>query len=473
MVSNTEPVKHYLLDTNVLLHSPDSLFSFAENEVVLPLVVLDEIDTFKKGSTELNRNARVVIRYLDELRASAVEQGTSLQEGVKLDNGGTLRIDLDPSKKNIEKVPHGFKDNVDNAILATALAVSERNPDDKVIVVTKDVNVRVKADAMNLIAEDYKKDQVVNCEDGYTGFSVLDATDEEYGAFFEERLTADELGYAFFANEYFILQDHEASPLIRYDQPSDSLVRVGTVKDVFGLKPLNREQRIAIDLLLNDSINLVTLQGKAGTGKTLLAMAAGLQRVVDDGVYRKLIIYRPVIPMGKDIGFLPGSELEKLTPWMQPIYDNMEFLCQKPKDPKAKPTSALASAYSSGKGFKQQSTSQNTGMDYFMETGQVDIRALTYIRGRSLPEQYIIVDEAQNLTPHEAKTIITRAGKGTKIVFTGDPNQIDNPYVDSTSNGLSYVIEKFKNHSIAGHIALTKGERSPLAELAATIMDNC
>ena len=466
MVSNQEQVKHYVLDTNVLLHSPDSLFSFAENEVVLPLVVLDEIDTFKKGSTELNRNARVVIRYLDELRASAVEQGTSLPQGVKLENGGTLKIDLDPSKLNIERVPHGFKDNVDNAILATAIAVKERHLDDKVIVVTKDVNVRVKADAMGLVAEDYKKDQIV-VDETYMGFINYPGSDDDVAAFFEDKFDVKTLNPQPYANEYLTLSDTRGTALFRYDHAGRCIVSVQHPGEVFGLKPLNIEQKIALDLLMNDSIPLVTIEGMAGTGKTLLAMAAGLQKVVEQSTYRKVIIYRPVIPMGKDIGFLPGSELEKLTPWMQPVYDNMEFLCSIPKGKEEK--EKKQPAFSKPKPQQSQSLS----MDYFLETGQVDIRALTYIRGRSIPDQYIVVDEAQNLTPHEAKTIITRAGKGTKIVFTGDPNQIDNPYVDSTSNGLSYVIEKFKDHSIAGHITLTKGERSPLAELAATIMDNC
>lgn len=466
MASNTEQVKHYVLDTNVLLHSPDSLFAFAENEVVLPLVVLDEIDNFKKGSTELNRNARVVIRYLDELRDEAAEQETSLQAGVKLNNGGTLRIDLDPSNRNLGKVPHGFKDNVDNAILATAIAVAEMHSLDKVIVVTKDVNVRVKADAMGLIAEDYKKDQIV-VDETYMGFINYNGHDDDVAAFFEDKFDAEALDPKPYANEYLTLADTPGTALFRYDAAGRCLVSVQHPGEVFGLKPLNIEQKIALDLLMNDSIPLVTIEGMAGTGKTLLAMAAGLQKVVESSTYRKVIIYRPVIPMGKDIGFLPGSEQEKLTPWMQPVYDNMEFLCSIPKSKEEK--EKKQPAYSKPKPAQTQSLS----MEHFLETGQVDIRALTYIRGRSIPDQYIIVDEAQNLTPHEAKTIITRAGKGTKIVFTGDPNQIDNPYVDSTSNGLSYVIEKFKDHSIAGHITLTKGERSPLAELAATIMDNC
>jgi PhoH-like ATPase len=445
--------KFYLLDTSVLLHSPEALFSFGLNEVVLPLVVLDELDNFKKGSTELNRNARWVISHLDELRSRG-----PVCEGVKLDSGGTLRVDVDYAQKCEKLIPPGFSHNVDNRILATALGIRQDSPDKKVVIVTKDINMRVKAEALGLLAEDYRHDQIVELSEMYAGHRDVPCGDHLLDELYRNQcLSPDKLDLGdnpLSPNEFVMLQGSH-TVLTRFDGASQELILLKDQRsDVWGLRPLNREQRYALDVLLDDQIPLVTLSGKAGTGKTILAIAAGLHKVCNEKVYRKLSIYRPVIPMGRDIGYLPGTEQEKLLPWMQPIYDNLEFL--------------LSEAGGNGNS-KKSGTSR---MDYLIDANIIDIRALAYIRGRSLPQQYIIVDESQNLTPHEAKTIITRAGQGTKLVFTGDPYQIDHPYLDSTSNGLTHIVEKFKEHSIAAHINLIKGERSPLAELASIVMES-
>jgi PhoH-like ATPase len=445
--------KFYLLDTSVLLHSPEALFAFGLNEVVLPLVVLDELDNFKKGSTELNRNARWVISHLDELRSRG-----PVCHGVKLDSGGTLRVDVDYAQKCEKLIPPGFSHNVDNRILATALGIRQDSPEKKVVIVTKDINMRVKAEALGLLAEDYRHDQIVELSEMYAGHRDVACGDNLLDELYRNQCLSPEkleLGDNPLSPNEFVMLQGSHTVLTRFDGASQELILLKDQRsDVWGLRPLNREQRYALDVLLDDQIPLVTLSGKAGTGKTILAIAAGLHKVCNEKVYRKLSIYRPVIPMGRDIGYLPGTEQEKLLPWMQPIYDNLEFL--------------LSEAGGNGNS-KKSGTSR---MDYLIDANIIDIRALAYIRGRSLPQQYIIVDESQNLTPHEAKTIITRAGQGTKLVFTGDPYQIDHPYLDSTSNGLTHIVEKFKEHSIAAHINLVKGERSPLAELASIVMES-
>lgn len=444
--------KIYLLDTSVLLHSPEALMSFGDNDVVLPLVVLDELDNFKKGSMELNRNARRIIHQLDDMRS----QGP-VSSGVKVNGGGTLRVDIDQNSKTDKLIPAGFSHNVDNRILATGLGIKAEHPERKVIVVTKDINMRVKAEALGLLAEDYRHDQIHDVEELYSGHREIDCSDEELDELYHNhQISAGRVnhgGNAFSPNEFVLLRG-SSTALTRYIEETQMLVQLREQRhDVWGLRPLNREQRYALELLMDDSVPLVTLAGKAGTGKTILAIAAGLHKVCNEKTYRRLSIYRPVIPMGRDIGFLPGTEQEKLGPWMQPIFDNLEFLLSE----------------SGGNGSKKGG---NNRLDYLLDANILDIRALAYIRGRSLPQQFIIVDEAQNLTPHEAKTIITRAGLGTKLVFTGDPYQIDHPYLDSTSNGLTYIVEKFKDYPIAAHATLLKGERSPLAELASVVMEN-
>jgi PhoH-like ATPase len=443
--------KTYILDTSVLLHRAESLFSFGDNQVVLPIVVLDEIDKFKRGTTELNRAARMVIKSLDQIR----ERG-DLDKGVLLENGGTLVININ-DRDATKLLPSGFEPSNDNRILATALAV-QKHREGPVILVSKDINMRVKAQALGLMAEDYRYDQIVDIDEMFTGHRDMVVPEDVIADLYRDRsLPLDrvgELSHPLAPNEFVMLTGGgPSSPtaLTRFNQEAGLLNRLREVRfDIWGIRPLNREQQYAFEVLLDDEVQLVTLAGKAGTGKTILAIAVGLQKVVNEKVYRRLAIYRPVIPMGRDIGFLPGTEQEKLSPWMQPIMDNLEFLLNEHG------------------GGKKGSTGR---AEYLLDSNLLDIRALTYIRGRSLPQQFIIIDEAQNLTPHEVKTIVTRAGEGTKVVFTGDPYQIDNPYLDSTSNGLTHLVERFRDHAIAAHVTLSKGERSKLAELASVVME--
>ena len=443
--------KTYVVDTNVLLHDPGSIFKFEEHEVVLPIVIIEEVDRFKKDLTEVGRNARQVSRVLDNLR---LEHGIPLSQGVPLgEGGGSLRVDL---CENVE-VTWRWADKkhiADNTLLAVAHQLNEQaGRNGTVIVVTKDTNLRIKANALGIRAEDYEHGKV-EVEELYTGqaevtvgpdlLETLFADGEAHGADIDADLTA---------NECLVLRNSERptqTVLARRGAEPGSIRMVERVKDgVWGIYPRNKEQYFAFDLLLDDSIKLVTLVGKAGTGKTLLAIAAGLHKSADERTYHRLLVSRPIFPLGKDIGFLPGDIEDKLNPWMKPVYDNVEFI--------------LDSRVSGRSGTSR-------GYEELISQGLLEIEPLTYIRGRSIPHQYLIVDEAQNLTPHEIKTIITRAGEGTKIVLTGDPYQIDNPYVDSTSNGLVYVVQKFRDQAIAGHVSLTKGERSELAELAAELL---
>jgi PhoH-like ATPase len=446
----THEPKVYLLDTSVLLHRPEAIFSFGENQVVIPVVVLDELDNFKRGSMEINRSARHVINLFDELRTRG-----PIFEGVKLDHGGSLKVETELGRDTKGLLPKGFENSADNCILATALGIKKSCSKRKVVLVTKDINMRVKAEALGLLAEDYKADQLVDPDELYTGHAEVVVPQEMIDQMYKEKVVSVNGSLSkeqtFYPNQFLMLVSADSpsiTALTRYDGDNLELLR-DPRHDIWGIRPLNREQRYAVELLLDDSVPLVTLAGKAGTGKTILAIAAGLQKVVNDKLYRRLSIYRPVVPMGRDIGYLPGTEQEKLTPWMQPIFDNLEFLLNE-GDRKNRGTSKL---------------------DYLIDSNVLDIKALTYIRGRSLPHQFIIVDESQNLTPHEVKTIVTRAGHGTKLVLTGDPYQIDSPYLDSTSNGLTHVVERFRGQKMAAHVTLQKGERSPLAELASEIME--
>jgi PhoH-like ATPase len=436
--------KNYILDTNVLLHDPNSLLSFEENHVLLPIEVIEEIDRFKRESTELGQNARAVSRMLDGLRGEG-----RLSEGVKLPNGGQLRIVF---KKN-DNAKNGHapfsSDSVDNRILAMAVNVKKTEPKSQTILVTKDINLRIKADALGMLAEDYENDRVF-IKDLYTGMIEVTETTERIAKFRANGELELNGGKQYFPNEYCTLLD-ETNPkraaLAKVDASGTKLVPIIDSREgVWGIKPRNREQHFGLDALLDDRIKLVTLMGKAGTGKTLLAMAAGLKRTVMDREFRRLVVARPTISMGKELGFLPGSLEEKLAPWMQPIHDALEML-----------------------GDLNMGHEHRRSGD-LMRSGSIVVEALSYIRGRSIANQFMIIDEAQNLTPLEAKTIITRVGHGTKIIFTGDPYQIDNPYVDSSSNGFNYIVSRFRGEAVAAHIEFQKGERSELAELAANIL---
>lgn len=434
--------KTFVLDTNVLLHDPRAMFSFDDNNVVIPIYVVEEIDNFKKELSELGQNARQVSRYLDDLR-----QESSLMEGVKLDKGGVLRIAI---SSRVIPLEISLAHNHDERIMAVAMDVSEQVGKELAVFITKDTNLRIRADAIGLKTEDYEP-EFCSVEDQYTGCHTFNVSAEEIDTFHSRRSV--ELPDPYLSpNEYieFVDGDNPSHTALARTNLQDKVAMPipSLGKACWGIKARNKEQIFALDLLLDDSIQLVTLVGKAGTGKTLIAIAAGLQKVAEERTFQRLLVSRPIFPLGRDIGFLPGDIEEKLNPWMQPIFDNVEFLM----------------------GISQDGRKSRRNYRELIEMGIMQIEPLTYIRGRSIASQFMIVDEAQNLTPHEVKTIISRAGEGTKIILTGDPNQIDNPYVDATNNGLMHVVNRFKSERLAGHIKLTKGERSGLAELAANIL---
>ncbi|HOJ77675.1 MAG TPA: PhoH family protein [Bacillota bacterium] len=435
--------KIFVLDTSVLVHDPRALKAFQDNDIVIPLAVVEEIDGHKKRQDEVGRNARAVSSYLDKLRTIGhLDTGVSLGE-----NRGTIRVEL--NHQDIDKLPQSLeRDKIDNRIIAVAFALKIESSI-PVILVTKDINMRIKADALGIQAEDYETDKI-EIEEVYTGLRTLKVEPDQIDSFYN---TGSVLinSETLFPNQMIILEDafgSSKSALGRHVADGKIVpLRYGG-QDPFGLKARNKEQKFALDLLLDDDIRLVTLIGRAGTGKTLLALAAGLQKVVEESKYRRLAVSRPVVPMGHDLGFLPGDINEKLRPWMQPIYDNLEFLFSN----------------------RERNEKIDNLVNSMKDLNLLELEALTYIRGRSIPNQFLLIDEAQNLSPHEVRTVITRVGEGTKIVLTGDPYQIDHPYLDSNSNGLTYVVERFKNEKIAGHITLVKGERSDLAELGAKLL---
>jgi len=439
--------KYYVLDTNVLLHNPDAIFAFQENHLIIPITVIEEIDKFKRDMSDIGRNARAASRNLDLLKANG-----KLSNGVDLPNGGTLRVDLaDPAA--FGDIPgFAFNGSPDMHILAVALAAQKKHQNSKVILVTKDTNLRIKADALNLDAEDFES-QKVNMEELYTGYvEILVPRGVIDGLFENGEVEIENHQIELFPNQCLQLIDETDSShtaLARIQANGHTAIPIKRLKGpIYNISPRNREQRFALELLLDDKVQLVTLVGKAGTGKTLLAIAAGLNKVLQEEVYQRLVVTRPIYPLGRDLGFLPGDLEAKLRPWMQPIFDNLELLLADPKDKAAR----------------------YTKLNELINLGVIELEALTYIRGRSIPNQYLIIDESQNLTPHEIKTVVTRVGEGSKIVLTGDPYQIDNPYLDSSSNGLTYLVEHMKGQQLAGHVTLIKGERSSLAELAANLL---
>jgi PhoH-like ATPase len=445
--------KNYVLDANVLLHDPHAIFKFEDNDVIIPIYAIEEIDQFKREGTERGRNARTIARILDELRTRL---GT-LSRRITLDSGGTLRVAI-PEHRPAELLVGLESGSQDLAILQIAMEVRDREPGKLTVFVTMDANLRIRADAVGVQAETYENQRVRDeLEESMTEIAVpgelVDRFFRDGHVDLGEGTALSPASAAFYPNASIILAD-EATPghtaIGRFDASRGQIVALRVPRDgVCGIRPRNKEQSFALDMLLDDGIRLVTLIGKAGTGKTLLALATGLRRTAEEGAYSRLLVSRPIMPLGRDLGFLPGDIDDKLNPWMQPIFDNLELL------------------YSGG-GSKPARESR--GFLELLESGTIQVEPLTYIRGRSLPRQYLIVDEAQNLTPHEVKTIITRAGEGTKIVLTGDPGQIDNPYVDDASNGLSVAADRFKRERIAGHVVLGKGERSELAELAANLL---
>ena len=434
--------KTFIIDTNVLLHDPDAISKFVDNDVIVPLTVIEELDRMKRGSDELGKNARHVIRFIDSLREK--RQG-DLHSGIKIDKGITFKILIESHLPESKDFPLSLN-KADNMIIHAAYQIQKTG--ERVVLVSKDLVMRVKAEAIGIESEDYENLKE-SYEGIYKGYRRLEVPKKDIDMFYKDNFLETDVK-DLHPNEYCLLSSPEQSSAIcKYNHRSkrlEPLIKV--TRDVWGIHPLNLEQKCALDLLLRDDIKLVTLIGQAGTGKTLLALASALRKVFDEGVYSKILVSRPIVPLGKDIGYLPGTKDEKLFHWMQPIYDNLEFLCQ--------------STNGASNGAET--------LKWITESKKIEMEAVTYIRGRSLPKMFIIIDEAQNLTPHEVKTIISRAGQGTKVVLTGDPTQIDNPYLDKDSNGMTFTVSKFQQYPIYGHMFLDKTERSELAAIAADIL---
>jgi len=452
-------VKYFVLDTNVLLHNPASLYMFDDNHVIIPFTVLEELDKFKKNNDDTGRNCREVIRQLDRLRAKG-----PLSQGVEWNgHGGTIRIDFSSDER-----PDALREDApDNRIISVALRMHREGK--RAIMISKDINVLIKSEELGLASEDFEA-QKVDSDRLYRGYEVLDVSGDLIDRLYEEKQVEFEAIESYLTqenadgstseievlpNQYVQLRnsmDESHTGLARRLADTDHLIPIhGPRKPVFGILARNVQQTMAMDLLLDDEIKLVTLLGTAGTGKTLLALAAGMAKVFAEQRYDKLLVARPIMPMGRDIGYLPGDKDEKLSAWMQPIFDNLEYLMS---------TRGVGLQHADSKPVDQR-------VKEMMSSGQLVMEPLTYIRGRSIPMQFMIVDEAQNLTPHEVKTIVSRVGEGTKIILTGDVAQIDNPYLDASSNGMSYLIERLKGSPQVGHITLAKSERSELASLAA------
>jgi len=435
--------KIYVLDTSVCLTDSESIYHFGNNDIILPLKVLEEIDKHKKRQDSVGVNARRIIRALDSLR-----EKKSLQVGVRIDKGkGILRV-VNHDKEKLSS--HLDPKIADNLIISTALTEMDLNPTRKVILVSRDINMRVICDSLGILTEDYTEAKIIKSQSElYTGFASVLVDEQFIDQVYEGKKVFLEGVGGLYSNEYLMLvsnTNEKKTALVRYINDKQPLIKITPRKDIWGVKPRNKEQAFSFDLLMDPKISMVTLVGKAGSGKTLCAIAAGLRQIMvnkkqQDPIYKKLVVSRPVQPMGKDIGFLPGTMQDKMTPWLAPIQDNLKFL------------------------MGDQAT-----LELYMEKGTIEMEALTYIRGRSIANAFIIVDEAQNLSVHEIKTILTRVGEGTKIVLTGDIEQIDNVYINETSSGLVHAVEKFKDFDIAGHITLLKGERSKVATIAANIL---
>ena len=438
--------KIYVLDTNVLLHDPTALRRFEEHDLALPITVLEELDTFKRGADQIHFHARLVARSLDKLSSKG---HLTDEEGVPLGSGlGRLRVVVGPRAPESRSMPF-FGDSADHRILATACELRDQHRNRDVVFITKDVSLRLKARSLGLIAEDYESDKVPDLDHLYTGRHELnDLEGALIDRFYQEPYLVPlaELGLkAPRPNGYFILRGQGRSALARYSARDDALVRVEK-KTAYGIWPRNSEQTFALDALTNPEIQLVTLSGKAGTGKTLLALAGALEVRRH---YEQIYLARPIIPLSnRDIGYLPGDIEEKIDPYMQPLWDNLGVI----------------------RAHHRQTDPAHAAIQQMLETQKLKISPLAFIRGRSLNRIFFIVDEAQNLTGHEVKTIITRAGEGTKVVFTGDPQQIDQPYLDARSNGLTRLIDKMKGQDLYAHITLERGERSDLSELASNLL---
>lgn len=457
--------KTYILDTNVLLTDPDSLFSFKDNEIILPFTIIEELDKIKGRPNEVGANAREIARKLSEL-ISSTEPG-SLKKGIRINNDGLLRV-VAISDFSHERLQNEWDPtNKDNHILEVCRGLYQEALTEKKeppVLVTRDIVLRVKCDFLGIPCEDYKKSSVAENPDRlYVGHESIEVPDEVIQDFWETNGTDGENTFNCVIddyckkppspNQFITLQssfgEQKDFQVVRYLDKGEPLKIVRELKKpIFNVTPRNKEQNLALDLLLDPAIKMITLIGRAGSGKTLISIAAGLNQVLEKKKYKSLVVCRPIVPVGNDIGYLPGDKMEKLEPWIAPIKDNLRFLL-----------------FSGRKSKNAEQTLQG-----YFDDGVIEVEAITYLRGRSIADAFIIIDEAQNLTAHELKTIITRVGENTKIVLTGDIEQIDNIYIDSVSNGLTVAVEKFKEYPIAGHVTLVKGERSELASLASRIL---
>lgn len=428
--------KTYVLDTNIYLTDAKSITSFSNNDILVPLKVLDEIDKHKKRQDVVGAQARQTIRKLDQLRSKG-----NLSKGVRLEKGkGIIKV----KSYNPLCLPDDLDlEDSDNQIIATALSEMEENKARKVVVVSRDINMRVKCDALGILTEDYQIEQVVeDPTDLFSGLREITVEDQIIEDFYGGVPVLLEKKWNIYPNQFVILAsalNPKKTALARFLDNSSPLQKIPNIT-TWGTKARNKEQQFALDLLMDPKVPVVSLIGKAGSGKTLLALAAGLEQVLGaSSRYKKIVVTKPIEPMGKDIGFLPGTLEEKMMPWLAPIQDNLQFLMG----------------------------DDRITLDMYQEKGQIEIEAMTFIRGRSISNAYILIDEVQNMTQHEIKTVLTRVGEGTKIVLTGDIEQIDNVYIDATNNGLSYVVERLKQETITGHITLMEGERSEVATIAA------
>ena len=442
--------KNYVLDTSVFLTDADSIFKFSNNDIFVPLKVLEEIDGHKKRQDSVGINARKIIRIFDDLRNKG-----SLQKGVRISKGaGIVKVISYEALKDVIFPPDLDLRHPDHMIIATAVSLRQNSVDNrKTVIVSRDINMRVIADSVGLLSEDYiSESAVTSTEELYEGFTVFSVDDQIIDRFYGDEpimIAKDEVDEEWMPNQYLLLVSNandKKSALARFKDHFQPLQKVMHDKlPDWRITARNKEQAFAIDLLMDPTVKVVSLVGRAGSGKTLCAIAAGLQQTIGlrgENVYDRVIVSRPVQPLGKDIGYLPGTMEEKMLPWLMPIQDNLQFLLGGDKN----------------------------ALQMYMDKGKIEIEALTYIRGRSISNTFMIIDEAQNLTAHEIKTIITRVGEGTKIILTGDIEQIDNVYVNETTNGLAHAVEKFKLYPIAGHIMFKKGERSEVASLAAKVL---
>ncbi len=454
--------KTLILDTNVLLYDPKALENFKNCLLIIPIAVIEELDSMKRLPNDLGRNARLVMRSFDEIkkkcqRLNLVSESAGgatitsdpkhmdLVSGVKLENGATLQV-FSKYKNEISGHLNLEHSTSRNQILHAAHMISKEQ--DNVVLISKDFATRLKAQMMGIHVEDYRNISISH-KDLYAGVKSVEVSKKEIDLFLKDGVINFE-NEDMYTNEYCVLTCNDETQVVgRYHKKQKQLVSLNALpRDLWGIKPRNIQQRCALDLLLKDDIKLVTLVGQAGTGKTLLALACALRKIFDEAKYTKILVSRPIMPLGKDIGYLPGTKEEKLFHWMQPIYDNLEYLCSS--------------------GGNDEDCQEN--LRWIKESQKIELEAVTYIRGRTLPSMFIIIDEAQNLTPHEIKTVISRAGEGTKVILAGDPSQIDNPYLDADTNGLTFAIAKFCDHKIFGHMTFDVTERSELSSLAASVL---